>query len=54
MTLNLIPVGDFLRHITEDVGQGVQVRLLTNSLASNDATAAHSQYKKYRQDLLAT
>ena len=50
----LIPVGDFLQHISEDVGQGVQVRLLTNSLASNDATAAHSHYKKYRQDLLAT
>ena len=47
-------MGDFLQHVDEDVEAGVQVRLLTNSLASNDETAAHSQYKKYRHDILAT
>ena len=50
----LIPFGKFLQHVEEDVDAGVQVRLLTNSLGSNDATATHSHYKKYRHDILAT
>ena len=50
----LIPVGEFLQHAKEDVDAGVQVRLLTNSLASNDESASHSHYKKYRHDILAT
>ena len=33
--------------------KGVRVRLLTNSLASNDAPAAHAGYARYRKDLLA-
>ena len=33
--------------------RGVRVRVLTNSLASNDAPAAHAGYARYRQDLLA-
>lgn len=32
---------------------GVRVRVLTNSLASNDAPAAHAGYARYREDLLA-
>ncbi|MES2192388.1 MAG: phosphatidylserine/phosphatidylglycerophosphate/cardiolipin synthase family protein [Pseudomonadota bacterium] len=32
---------------------GVKVRVLTNSLASNDAPAAHVGYSRYRKDLLA-
>jgi phosphatidylserine/phosphatidylglycerophosphate/cardiolipin synthase-like enzyme len=32
---------------------GVRVRVLTNSLASNDAPAAHAGYARYRKDLLA-
>jgi putative cardiolipin synthase len=31
----------------------VRVRVLTNSLASNDAPAAHAGYARYRKDLLA-
>ena len=31
---------------------GVQVRILTNSLASNDVTAVHAGYAKYRRKLL--
>ena len=50
----LIPVGPFLDHLEEDVSAGVEVRILTNSLASNDATPAHSHYKKYRPQILAT
>jgi putative cardiolipin synthase len=33
--------------------RGVRVRVLTNSLASNDAPAAHVGYARYRKDLLA-
>jgi phosphatidylserine/phosphatidylglycerophosphate/cardiolipin synthase-like enzyme len=33
--------------------RGVRVRVLTNSLASNDAPAAHAGYERYRKDLLA-
>ena len=32
--------------------RGVKVRVLTNSLASNDVLAVHSGYQKYRDDLL--
>ncbi|WP_048439522.1 phospholipase D family protein [Caenimonas sp. SL110] len=32
--------------------KGVSVRVLTNSLASNDAPAAHAGYARYRHDLL--
>jgi len=34
------------------VSRGVKVRVLTNSLASNDVAAAHAGYEKYRVDLL--
>ena len=33
--------------------RGVRVRVLTNSLASNDAPAAHAGYARYREALLA-
>jgi len=32
--------------------KGVRIRVLTNSLASNDAPAAHAGYQRYRKDLL--
>jgi putative cardiolipin synthase len=32
--------------------RGVRVRILTNSLASNDVTIVHAGYSKYRKDLL--
>ena len=32
--------------------RGVRVRVLTNSMASNDAPAAHAGYARYRKDLL--
>jgi len=34
------------------VKRGVKVRVLTNSLASNDVAAAHAGYEKYRKKLL--
>lgn len=33
--------------------RGVRIRVLTNSMASNDAPAAHAGYARYRDDLLA-
>jgi putative cardiolipin synthase len=33
--------------------KGVRIRVLTNSLASNDAPAAHAGYARYRKDLVA-
>ena len=39
----------FLRQLCE---QGVRVRILTNSLASNDVAIVHSGYAKYRKKLL--
>ena len=33
--------------------KGIRVRVLTNSLASNDAPAAHAGYARYRKDVLA-
>ena len=39
----------FLTHISQ---RGVRVRILTNSLASNDVGIVHAGYKKYRKQLL--
>lgn len=39
-----------LRQLRE---RGVRVRVLTNSLATNDAPAAHAGYARYRRELLA-
>lgn len=41
---------DFLRDIT---GAGVKVRILTNSLESNDVPAVNSHYQRWRDDLIS-
>lgn len=38
--------------LTQLVQRGVRVRILTNSLASNDVGLVHAGYMKYRKDLL--
>jgi putative cardiolipin synthase len=38
--------------LTQLVQRGVRVRILTNSLASNDVGLVHAGYMKYRRDLL--
>ncbi len=50
----LIPVGGFLDDLRQLSQEGVKVKILTGSLGSNNHTAAHSHYKKYRRLLLAT
>jgi putative cardiolipin synthase len=43
------PATDALCKLSQD---GVRVRILTNSLASNDVSAVHAGYSKYRKPLL--
>ena len=50
----LIPDRDFVADLAELVERGVDVRIVTNSLASNSHIIAHSAYKKWRRALLET
>jgi putative cardiolipin synthase len=46
-------IGDTgVAHIKDLVDKGVRVRILTNSLVSNDVLAAHAGHAKYRKQLL--
>jgi putative cardiolipin synthase len=47
----LIPASNFLQLLEEDLKTGATVRLLTNSLATNNQPAVHSHYKTSRQTL---
>lgn len=48
----LIPGDRGVQQLRELVERGVSVKVLTNSLATNDITAAHSGYLNYRKALL--
>src|SRR4029453_18577179 len=48
-----VPGAEMMKVFAQLRGRGVRVRVLTNSLASNDAPAAHAGYARYRQGLLA-
>ena len=48
-----VPGPQMMKVFAELRGRGVAVRVLTNSLASTDAPAAHAGYRRYRKDLLA-
>ena len=47
-----VPGKSMMRQFAELRQRGVRVRVLTNSLASNDAVAAHVGYARYRESLL--
>jgi phosphatidylserine/phosphatidylglycerophosphate/cardiolipin synthase-like enzyme len=47
-----VPGERMMKEFAELRGRGVRVRVLTNSLASNDAPAAHVGYARYRRALL--
>lgn len=47
-----VPGERMMKEFTELRRRGVRVRVLTNSLASNDAPAAHVGYARYRKALL--
>jgi phosphatidylserine/phosphatidylglycerophosphate/cardiolipin synthase-like enzyme len=48
-----VPGPDMKRAFAAARARGVQVRVLTNSLASNDAPIAHVGYARHREELLA-
>ncbi len=48
-----VPGPRMMKQFAEMRQRGVRVRVLTNSLASNDAPAAHVGYARYRKALLA-
>jgi len=48
-----VPGEHMMSQFAELRRRGVRVRVLTNSLASNDAPAAHAGYARYREALLA-
>ena len=50
----LIPVKGFLEDLKQLSSEGVKVKIVTGSMASNNHTIAHSHYKKYRRRILAT
>lgn len=48
-----VPGERMMKQFADLRARGIRVRVLTNSLASNDALAAHVGYAKYRKALLA-
>jgi phosphatidylserine/phosphatidylglycerophosphate/cardiolipin synthase-like enzyme len=48
-----VPGEDMKKAFADARARGVRVRVLTNSLASNDAPIAHVGYARHREDLLA-
>ncbi len=48
-----VPGDRMMKQFADLRARGIRVRVLTNSLASNDALAAHVGYAKYRKALLA-
>ncbi len=48
-----VPGPEMMKQFAEIRRRGVRVRVLTNSLASNDAVAAHAGYARYREALIA-
>ncbi len=51
-TAYFVPEPEFVELLGELVARGVRVALLTNSLASNNHTVAHTGYKRWRRRLL--
>ncbi len=48
-----VPGAEMMKQFADIRRRGVRVRVLTNSLASNDAVAAHAGYSRYREALVA-
>ena len=49
-----VPGPDMKQAFAAARGRGVRIRVLTNSLSSNDAPVAHVGYARHREDLLRT
>ncbi len=52
MNAYIIPDQDFIDTIKELTGRGVQIRILTNSLATYDIPIVNSHYKKWRKPIV--
>ena len=50
----IIPDSVFMADLKELSGRGVQVKILTNSLASHDVPAVNSHYENWREPILET
>jgi cardiolipin synthase C len=48
-----VPGAEMMRTFADLRRRGIPVRVLTNSLASNDAPATHAGYRRYRRDLVS-
>ena len=48
-----VPGEEFTRFLTDKAKQGIRVRILTNSLESNDVAMVHAGYMRYREELVA-
>jgi putative cardiolipin synthase len=51
-TAYLIPAQEGIDSVAELTERGVRVRILTNSLRSNNHTTVHAHYKKYRKAMI--
>lgn len=47
-----VPGPNFTSYLVDRVEEGVRVRIMTNSLASNDVPMVHAGYMRYREDLI--
>ena len=47
-----VPGDFFSEYLVNKVKSGVRVRVLTNSLASNDVSLVHAGYRRYREELI--
>lgn len=47
-----VPGEEFTKHLTNLVKEGISIRILTNSLASNDVSLVHAGYQRYREELV--
>ena len=52
VTPYMIPARDFLKHTEEEAQAGIESRLLTNSLATNNQPSVHAHYEQYRARLM--
>lgn len=53
VTAYLVPDDEFMALVEELKGRGVSVRIVTNSLATNNHMLAHTSYRRWRRRLIA-
>jgi putative cardiolipin synthase len=51
-TAYLIPTKEAISKVAEIIERGVRVRILTNSMQSNNHTSVHAHYMKYRKPMI--